>query len=244
MKRKFAPPSADPTLREVRHVFLDVGGTLVYPDPASADIFHRVLTDAGHWIDRPAIVGLLRSPESVVTLIRSFPAGREPEFFRSVNARMIEHLGFAPDDRMLDAIEDAFAKRVSWKPYPEALPILEDLRDAGYRLGVISNASHSLPETLRKIGLAPFFETITYSFAVGAEKPDVRIFRRALAEAEATEGIALHVGDSFEADYVGAKRAGLHAVLLQREGEPPAPCPFIRSLEALPHLLGVGHSRP
>jgi putative hydrolase of the HAD superfamily len=244
MKRKFAPPSADPTLREVRHVFLDVGGTLVYPDPASADIFHRVLTDAGHWIDRPAIVGLLRSPESVVTLIRSFPAGREPEFFRSVNARMIEHLGFAPDDRMLDAIEDAFAKRVSWKPYPEALPILEDLRDAGYRLGVISNASHSLPETLRKIGLAPFFETITYSFAVGAEKPDVRIFRRALAEAEATEGFALHVGDSFEADYVGAKRAGLHAVLLQREGEPPAPCPFIRSLEALPHLLGVGHSRP
>jgi putative hydrolase of the HAD superfamily len=157
---------------------------------------------------------------------------------------MIEHLGFAPEDRMLDAIEDAFAKRVSWKPYPEALPILEDLRDAGYRLGVISNASHSLPETLRKIGLAPFFETITYSFAVGAEKPDVRIFRRALAEAEATEGIALHVGDSFEADYVGAKRAGLHAVLLQREGEPPAPCPFIRSLEALPHLLGVGHSRP
>jgi putative hydrolase of the HAD superfamily len=244
MKRKFAPPSADPTLREVRHVFLDVGGTLVYADPASADIFHRVLTDAGHRIDRPAIVGLLRSPESVVTLIRSFPAGREPEFFRSVNARMIEHLGFAPEDRMLDAIEDAFAKRVSWKPYPEALPILEDLRDAGYRLGVISNASHSLPETLRKIGLAPFFETITYSFAVGAEKPDVRIFRRALAEAEATEGIALHVGDSFEADYVGAKRAGLHAVLLQREGEPPAPCPFIRSLEALPHLLGVGHSRP
>ncbi len=244
MKRKFAPPSADTTLRDVSHVFLDVGGTLVYSDPAPADIFHRVLTDAGHRIDRLAIVPLLRSPESIVTLIRSFPAGREPAFFRSVNARMIEHLGFEPDDRMLDAIEDAFAKRVAWKPYPEALPILKELRGAGYRLGVISNASHSLPGTLRKIGLAPFFETITYSFAVGAEKPDVRIFRRAVAEAKTTEGLALHVGDSFEADYIGATRAGLHAVLLQREGEPMAPCPYIRSLQALPPLLGVAHSQP
>jgi putative hydrolase of the HAD superfamily len=243
MKRKFAPISADTTLRDVRHVFLDVGGTLVHSDPAPADIFHRVLTDAGHRIDRLAIVRLLRSPESIVTLIRSFPAGREPEFFRSVNARMIEHLGFEPDDRVLDAIEEAFAKRVAWKPYPEALPILKELRGAGYRLGVISNASHSLPETLRKIGLAPFFETITYSFAVGAEKPDVRIFRRAVVEANTAEGLALHVGDSFEADYLGARRAGLHAVLLQREGEPMTPCPFIRSLEALPPLLGVGHSQ-
>jgi putative hydrolase of the HAD superfamily len=244
MKPTIVPPSTDPTLRDISHVFLDVGGTLVYADPSSTDIFHRVLTAAGHRIDRSSIVRLLRSPESIVTLIREFPAGREPEFFRSVNARMIEHLGFESDDRMLDAIEDAFAQWVAWRPYPEALPILEDLRSAGYRLGVISNASHSLPETLRKIGLAPFFETITYSFAVGAEKPDVRIFRRAVAQANTTEELTLHVGDSFEADYVGARRAGLHAVLLQREGEPPAPCPFIRSLEALPHLLGVGHSQP
>lgn len=244
MTPKIAPPSADLTLRDVTHVFLDVGGTLVYSDPTMTDIFYGVLTGAGHRIDREAIVRLLRSPELVVTLIRPFPAGREHEFFRSVNARMIEHLGFAPDDRMLDAVENAFAKQVAWKPYPEAIPILKDLRDAGYRLGVISNASHGLPETLRKIGLAPFFETITYSFAVGAEKPDVRIFRRAVAEANTTENLTLHVGDSFEADYVGARRAGLHAVLLQREGEPPAPCPFIRSLEAVPHLLGVGHSQP
>jgi putative hydrolase of the HAD superfamily len=238
------PPSADPVLRDVSHVFLDVGGTLVYSDPASTDIFHRVLTAAGHRIDRPTIARLLRAPDAIVTLIRRFPPGREPEFFRSVNARMIEHLGFESDDRMLDAIEDAFAKGIAWKPYPEAIPILQDLRDAGYRLGIISNASHSLPDTLRKIGLAPFFETITYSFAVGAEKPDVRIFRRAVAQANAAEESTLHVGDSFEADYVGARRAGLHAVLLQREGEPPEPCPFIRSLDALPNLLGVGHSRP
>ena len=234
----------EPALREVTDVFLDVGGTLVYSDPAYADIFHRVLSARGHRIDRESIARLLRTPESIVTLIRPFPAGREPEFFRSVNARMIEHLGFESDELTLDEIHTAFSERVAWRPFPETVEILRSLRESGYHLGIISNASHSLPDTLRKIGLAEFFDTITYSFDVGAEKPDVRIFRRAISQANATVERSVHIGDSFEADYLGARRAGLHAILLQREGDPPSPCPLIRSLASLPDVLGGGHSPP
>jgi len=239
-----APTPRDRTLRDVTHVFLDVGGTLVYSDPSASDIFHRVLSARGHRIDRESIVRLLRTPESIVTLIRPFPESREQEYFRALNARLIEHLGLEPDDFDLDAIHAEFDKGVAWRPYPEAVGILKELKHAGYRLGVISNASHTLPETLRKVGLMPFFDTITYSFDVGAEKPDVRIFRRAVTQANATEERSVHVGDSFEADYLGARRAGLHAVLLRREGHPPAPCPLIRSLAGLPGLLGTGHSPP
>ena len=244
MESNSTPTARDQALHDVTHVFLDVGGTLVYSDPDYPDIFHRVLSARGHRIDRESIVRLLRTPESIVTLIRPFPAGREPEFFRSLNARMIEHLGLESDDVTLDEIHIEFSQRVTWRPYPEAIQTLRDLRRKGYRLGVISNASHSLPETLRKIGLASFFDTITYSFDVGAEKPDVRIFRRAISRANATVEQSVHVGNSFEADYLGARRAGLHAVLLQREGEPQAPCPLIRSLAALPDLLAEGHSPP
>lgn len=233
-----------PILEDVTHVFLDVGGTLVYSDPAAPDIFYRILSARGHRIDRESIIRLLRTPESIVTLIRPFPSGREPEFFRAVNARIIEHLGLESDDVVLDQIQSEFRSGVAWKPYPEVMGTLGELRRAGFHLGIISNASHSLPDTLRKAGLMPFFDTITYSFDVGAEKPDVRIFRRAIASANATEERSVHVGDSFEADYVGARRAGLHAILLQREGEPPTPCPVIRSLERLPGLLGASHSPP
>ncbi len=232
----------DDALRDVTHVFLDVGGTLIYPEPSVADIFHRVLAARGHILDREAIARFLRTPESIVTLIRPFPAGREGEFFNEVNARVIEHLGVESDDAMLESIHAEFEKGVSWRPYPEVTEILERLRGAGYRLGVISNASHSLPSTLQKIGLAEHFDTITYSFDVGAEKPDVRIFRRAVAQANTTEERSIHVGDSFEADYLGARRAGLHAILVCREGEPPAPCPSIRSLEGLTDLLGTRRS--
>jgi HAD superfamily hydrolase (TIGR01509 family) len=231
-----------PNLRDVTHVFLDVGGTLLYSDPASSDIFHRILASRGHRIDRESIVRLLRTPESIVTLIRPFPAGREQEFFRSVNARVIEHLGFEADDGVLDEIHSEFRSRVAWRPFPEVFNLLDRLRGAGFRLGIISNASHALPDTLRKLGLARYFDTVTYSFDVGSEKPDVRIFRRAIATANATEERSVHVGDNFEADYLGARRAGLHAILLQREGDPPTPCPLIRSLSALPDLLGATYS--
>ncbi len=239
-----APTPRDHTLRDVTHVFLDFGGTLVYSDPSAPDIFHRVLSSRGHRIDRESIVRYLKPPESIVTLIRPFPAGREQEYFRALNARLIEHLGFESDDLVLDEIHAEFDKRVAWRPYPEAVGILKELKHAGYRLGVISNASHTLPETLRKVGLMPFFDTITYSFDVGAEKPDVRIFRRAIAHANTTGERSVHIGDSFEADYLGARRAGLHAVLLRRKGDPPSPCPLIRSLAALPGLLGTAHSPP
>jgi len=238
------PGGRDDALRDVTHVFLDVGGTLVYSDPSATDIFHRVLAARGHLINRERIAGLLRTPETIVTLIRRFPLGNEDTFYREVNARVIEHLGLDSDTAMLDDIHAEYEKGVAWKPYPESVTLLRTLRNAGYRLGVISNASHSLPAILEKLGLAEYFDTITYSFDVGAEKPDIRIFRRAVAQANATEERSVHVGDSFEADYLGARRAGLHAVLVCREGEPPAPCPIVRSLDGLADLLTTSRSRP
>lgn len=231
-------------MADVTHVFLDVGGTLLHSEPAAADIFHRVLAARGRIMDREVIARLLRTPETIVTLIRPFPLGKEGDFFRSVNARIVEHLGLDSDDATLDEIHAEFERGVEWKPYEEVFEILGALKEAGFRLGVISNASHSLPETLRKTGLAAYFDTITYSFDVGAEKPDVRIFRRAVAQSNASEERSIHVGDSFEADYLGARRAGLHAMLVCRDGEPPALCPYIRTLEGLAPLLGLRHSPP
>lgn len=234
----------DETFGNVTHVFLDVGGTLAYSEPAPADIFHRALAARGHLMDRAAIARVLRTPETIVTLIRPFPAGRENEFFREMNARIVEHLGLESDDAMLDEIHAEFDRGVAWRLYPESIDTLKALRGAGFHLGIISNASHTLPEMLRQVGLSEYFDTITYSFDVGAEKPDVRIFRRAVAQASVPEERCLHAGDSFQADYLGARRAGLHAVLVCREGEPPAPCPQVRSLESLADLLGVRRSPP
>ena len=217
----------------VTHVFFDFDGTLVSASPGPVEIFRAALAKRGPLLDREAIVRTLRAPDRIVTLIQPMVRGRESEFYRSVNARLLEHMGLEADDAALDAIHAAFERDVVYRPYPDAVRALKDLRAAGYRTGVVSNFSHRLPEVLGGLGLAPYLDTVTYSFEAGAEKPHPKIFRTALARAGATPERVLMVGDSFEADYLGARNAGLHAVLLCRGGESPGPCPSIRSLEEL-----------
>ncbi len=233
------PGSATPDAgwSEVTHVFFDVGGTLVTSSPTAADIFRGALAKGGALLDPERIARTLRSPELIVTLIQPMARGRENEFYRSVNARLVEQMGLHAEDDTLDDIHAMFEREVVYRPYPDAIRVLKALRTAGYRTGVISNFSHRLPRILDDLGLAAYLDTVTYSFDVGAEKPHPKIFKTALASADAVPERVLMVGDSFEADYLGARRVGLHAALLCRDGPRGRPCPTIRSLEELPPRL-------
>lgn len=223
----------DAAWADVTHVFFDVGGTLVSSSPGPTEIFREALAKRGHLLEPETVARLLRSPDLIVTLIQPMVRGRETEFYRSVNARLVEHMGLQADDAALDDIHAVFEREVVYRPYPEAVRALKALHAAGYKTGVISNFSHRLPEVLEDLGLAGRLDTVTYSFEAGAEKPHPKIFRTALARAGVAPERVLMVGDSYEADYLGARNAGLHAVLLCRDREAPAPCPTIRSLEDL-----------
>lgn len=233
----------DNALRDVTHVFFDVDGTLLAATPSPAEIFRRALERKGKLLDRDRVAAALRSPDLIVTLIRPLTSSLEPEFFRSVNARLLEYLGLRADDADLDDIHAAFERDVVYHAYPETLSTLKDLKAAGYRTGVVSNFSHRLPRILKEAGLAAYLDTVTFSFEAGAEKPHPKIFRTAVARANVPPERVLMVGDSYEADYLGARNVGFHAVLLCREGSRPGPCPAIRSLGELPTLLGAAGSR-
>jgi putative hydrolase of the HAD superfamily len=67
---------------------------------------------------------------------------------------------------------------------------------------------------LDRVGIGPHVDLVIDSSEEGVEKPDPRIFERALARASARVESTLHVGDLFHTDVVGARAAGLRAVLL------------------------------
>lgn len=115
-----------------------------------------------------------------------------------------------------EVIYDHFAEPGVWQAYPEAASVLSDLRARGIPLGVISNFDRRLYANLEDIGLAAYFDHITISSEVGADKPHGRIFERALAAFDATPGEALHVGDDPVRDWAGAEAAGLGAFRLKR----------------------------
>jgi putative hydrolase of the HAD superfamily len=116
--------------------------------------------------------------------------------------------------------------------------VLGRLRQAGYRMAVVSNADGRVESWLRHKGLGTFFETIVDSHVVGIEKPDAGIFRIALERTGFEPRQAIHVGDLYSVDVVGARGAGVTPVLLDPHGMHPADdCIKIRRLADLVPML-------
>ena len=76
-----------------------------------------------------------------------------------------------------------------------------------------------MPELLKQLGIAPYFDFAIASDVFGVSKPDSRIFEEALRRADVDASQALHVGDSYDADVVGAKNAGITPILIDREDQ-------------------------
>src|SRR3989442_11154763 len=95
----------------------------------------------------------------------------------------------------------------------EAAKALQRGRDAGLIVGVISNSNGSVQRALEEAGLAAHLQFVIDSSVVGIAKPDPRIFELGVRAAGTTPEHTVYVGDSYFVDVVGARRAGLGAVL-------------------------------
>ena len=127
---------------------------------------------------------------------------------------------------------------------PEAPAVLEGLRRRGLRLAVVSNSNGTVAEILHAVGLAPYFDAILDSAVVGFEKPDPRIFRHAADALGVRAEEAVHVGDLYSVDILGARSAGCRAILLDPAGAwPPTDCPKAADLAAAARLIEAMASR-
>ena len=127
-----------------------------------------------------------------------------------------------------------------FRPYPDLKPTLNKLSAAGYRLHVLSNNSSILKWQLSSLGITERFDTVTWSEEAGVEKPDARIFEIGLERIGAKPGEVIYVGDSFEADVLGAQAAGIVPIHADYEGTGPAGDHLkIAALADLPTLLAT-----
>ncbi len=109
-------------------------------------------------------------------------------------------------------------KSVPLELYPDAVPTLERLKAGGYKLGLISNAPPDTLKAIEALGLPKYLPTIVVSGMVGFSKPNPEIFRIALRQSDSVASEAMHVGDLYEADVIGARNAGIRGVLIDRYG--------------------------
>jgi len=159
---------------------------------------------------------------------------------------LLRHAGIeksAATDGALVELKDWHDRHNAWEDVPEGVrEALARLRASGRRLVVVSNANGTVVTLFRRLGLQDAFEAVLDSALEGVEKPDPRLFRLALERVGAEPATALHVGDMYWIDVVGARAAGLRVVLVDPDGlYPEADCPRVRSLlELARHLTAEG----
>jgi putative hydrolase of the HAD superfamily len=208
-------------------VFLDVGDTLIRAHPSWAAVYRLGLAEYGIEIEEKAIErALLEEARTGWWLQDDSFDPTEQESWRRIkafDAAVLARMG-QPElpDEAFRSIEAAFARRSAWYVYPDVVPSVEAMRNAGLRLGVISNFVWGGVELIHDLELARHFDSLTISARVGFQKPHRGIFEHALAALKAEPSRAVHVGDSYAADVQGARRLGIGAVLIDRGGGDPA----------------------
>ena len=233
---------------DVDCVFFDAGSTLVHPVPPVGEVYARTLREQG--IDADAEDVLLQFQHVWTALRRRRQGGglcygaTEADarpWWREVVMLTFERFGKIQDpDRAFEQLWNHFASPVAWKVFPDVAAALAALRARGLRLGIISNWDARIVPLLKGLGLWELFDAVTASFQVGVEKPDSRIFSEALARCRVTPQRALHVGDSYDEDVLGAMRAGMRALWLRRGEDALHNCPdatVIITLAEVPELL-------
>ncbi|MDX2251054.1 MAG: HAD-IA family hydrolase [Nitrospira sp.] len=229
----------------IKVVFFDAADTLFHVKGSVAEIYLR----------HAAEFGFAQTPESLPAIKQAFGrAFRDapPPIFAATEPAQIKHserlwwfdivhnvfyrVGmFERFDDFFERVFQVFEEPGSWQLFPETVRTLAALKTQGVELGIISNFDSRLFSVLRGLGLAETFDTVTISSLAQAAKPAPRIFQLALDKHAVDPEEALHIGDSLRDDVEGARKAGLHAILLDREGTRQGT--DIRSIRTLDELL-------
>ncbi|MEP6801757.1 MAG: HAD-IA family hydrolase [Acidobacteriota bacterium] len=220
------------TSNSPKAILFDAGGTLIHLDgdricraagvPHAAGRFAHAASDAAAtlvaWIARnPASTDADRVPFFLGEILRGLELGEDSARQAAAIAVAAEH-----------------ARSNLWsRPGEGAAETLAALQDRGYRVAVVSNADGRVRALLESAGLMPFLELVVDSFEVGFEKPDPRIFLAATDRLGVPPAECVYVGDIYSIDVLGARGAGMRAILI---GTGAAEGPVER-VHTLPELL-------
>lgn len=210
----------------VRALFFDVGGTLVRPHPSVGAVYAAVAVRHGITTSADEMDRSFR--ESWTALKGADLTVSRKDWWRELVFRTLGQENHA----CFEELFETFAGANMWHVFPDVEEALLEARSRGLHVGVISNWDERLRPLLDRMGLAQYFDSITVSCEVGAEKPRAEIFLAALDAANVYAGQAVHIGDSGNEDVRGAESVGMTAFLVDRDGRDTTALRDLRDLQA------------
>ncbi len=234
----------------IRAIFFDLDGTLRHNRP-DANVF---FTDQALRLGAPAAPNIHKktmrwahaywaNSDDLRADIEAY--GREETFWKNYTGRHLSSMGCSPE--LAEALTPQMQRYMDedYQPEdcvpPDAPLTLQRLREAGFRLAVVSNRTNPFDEYLVELGLRDLVDFILSAGEVNSWKPDPGVFERALELAGTQPEETLYVGDNYYADVIGAQRAGIRPVLIDPRGIfPEAECPVIHTLSEMVDLVMDG----
>jgi putative hydrolase of the HAD superfamily len=222
----------------LRAVLFDVDFTLARPGPELGPEGYRrraeqfgLTLDASRYEEAraAALVDLQRHPE----------LEHDEEIWIAFTERIVRGMG-GEGERAREcaaAIERAWEEHANFDLYEDALPVLDEIRRASLKIGLVSNGARDLDTFVVHHRLD--VDAAIGSRAHGKTKPHETIFRAALTLLEVQPEEAAMVGDSIEDDVEGARALGMRALLVDREGRYPEVPDALRDLYGVPAALGL-----
>ncbi|HEY7708943.1 MAG TPA: HAD-IA family hydrolase [Candidatus Entotheonella sp.] len=228
-------------MRPYDAIFFDAANTLLYPFPSVGILYAEVAARYGIRTTAEAVQSAFRQTwTQTQEQVRQDPVRYgvgEPDgrrFWHALVYATFSQIAL-PDnfDPFFDELYHLFAQPDAYRTFPESLDVLQQLRQQGYIVGVISNWDSRLTRILDGLGLTSYLHHVSISAVVGWEKPHQEIFRHALEAVAVQPSRALHIGDSLSEDIQGASNAGLQPLWLQRDAAPQSDFPVIRDLHGV-----------
>lgn len=229
----------------IKAIIFDAGNTLIFIDP---QVMVPVLREYGADVDEEGFRRAEYFARTRLTQrVEEGAFGTENHLWKEYFENLLRTSG-VPDSRIEEVgsrIVEIHTDRHLWTHMdPSTRPALDRLLESGYRLAVISNADGRMEGLIEGAGIRDCFEFVMDSEIEGVEKPDSEIFLRACSRMGLPPGECLYVGDLYPVDVLGARKAGLQALLLDPFGALDYPVDRLRDVSALPDYMEQLSCRP
>lgn len=154
--------------------------------------------------------------------------------------KTFEKLNYSASIGLIDKISEQYITYLSTFPhlFEGAIELLEVLKNR-FRLHIITNGFDKVQQfKIENSGIKSFFEFVFTAEKVGFKKPHPEIFIQSLKTVNTTAEASIMIGDSFEADILGALNQGMQAIHFNSHNEEVhAKCPIVYSLAELKALF-------
>jgi len=232
----------------IKAIFFDWFNTLARYEPPREELHSQALKEFG--IERSPeeiLPGVLAADsyffeENANSPVEKRKSKERAKVYAHYQQIVLAKAGIEADQELLAKVMKKIGELfegITFALFDDVLSTLKILKQQSFILGLLTNLAKDMNPICRKLGLEPYLDFVVTSEEAGADKPNPLIFQVALRQAKVNASEAIHVGDQYKIDVVGARGVGINPILIDRYNLYPefSDCPRICNLTELAGYL-------